>query len=356
MQNQLKPIKSFWEKPQGTTGMVGVGLLVFGAGYLLLKNAAWIAEAFSNLTSAVFMGLGLFTIFWLLSDKKFRTLLWYFYKVGMEKLTSLFIEIDPIGIMKVYVSSLVDKRANMDKQLGKLKQEKGKLQRKISDVNKEIQKLMSLASAAKKLGTRKGDSQVALNTRMAGRRDEMVRKLQILLVKIEDLYKRMDKMYFYSGIMIQDIKDQIETIEYERNVIHASHSVMKSAQSIIAGNSSEAELFDRALEYVADDLGAKVGEMERFIDVSQNFIDGVDLENEVFKEDGLKMLEAWEAGNSLDFLNDSSTDYLQVIRTQMSGTETVEKAEPVLLSRTFEQAPEIPKGRTFDSNEKNFFK
>jgi hypothetical protein len=355
MQNQLKPMKSFWEKPQGTTGMIGIGLLVFGAGYLLLKNAAWIAEAFSNLTSAVFMGLGLFTIFWLLSDKKFRTLLWYFYKVGMEKLTSLFIEIDPIGIMKAYVSSLVDKRKNMDQQLNKLKREKGKLQRKIKETEKEIKAHMSKASAASKSQDRRIQAQMSLNTRMAGRRAETVKKLTILLDKMNTLYDKMDKMYFYSGIMIQDIKDQIESIEYERNAIHASHSVMKSAQSIIAGNSSEAELFDKALEHVADDLGAKVGEMERFMDVSQSFIDGVDLDNQVFEEDGLRMLEAWESGNGLDFLNDGSTDYLQVIRTQMVSGTNKREPEPVLLDRTFEKAPELPKAKTFDG-EKNFFK
>lgn len=331
MQNQLKPIKSFWEKPQGTTGMIGIGLLVFGAGYLLLKNAEWIANAFSNLTSAVFMGLGLFAIFWLLSDKKFRTLIWYFYKVAMEKLTGIFVEVNPIGIMRAYVSSLKDKRGNMNTQLLKLKAEKGKLERKIQESEQEIRTLMQKASAASKQDDPRLKARMSLNARKASRRKTSTLKLSDLLNKMIALYDKMEKMYYYSGIMVEDIEDQIDTIEAERKAIHASYSVMKSAQSIIAGNSSEAELFDRALEYVADDLGAKVGEMERFMDISQNFIDGVDLDNQVFEEEGLLMLEEWENGNQLNFLNDGSTNYLHVIDSHMMNQN---QPEPILLSES----------------------
>lgn len=350
MNNQLKPIKSFWDKPQGTTGMIGVGLLVFGAGYLLLKNAEWIANAFSNLTSAVFMGIGLFAIFWLLSDKKFRTLIWYFYKVGMEKLTSLFIEINPIGIMKAYVSSLKDKRNDMNNQLLKLKREKGKLSDKIDRSKKEIATLMKKASKAKAQADPRLKALMTANARKASRRKSTAIELTELLNKMNSLYTKMEQMYFYSGIMVDDVEDQIENIEFRRNAIHASHSVMKSAQSIIAGNSSEAELFDRALEHVADDLGAKVGEMERFMDISQNFINGVDLDNQVFEEEGLLMLEEWEAGNDLDFLNNGSTDYLEVIRTQMNNDG---QPEPIILERQIESTP--PKQISQSSGEKNFF-
>jgi hypothetical protein len=38
----------------------------------------------------------------------------------------------------------------------------------------------------------------------------------------------------------------------------------------------------------------KVGEMERFMDLSENFMKSVDLQNGIFEEEGLKMLEKWE--------------------------------------------------------------
>lgn len=348
MNEDLKPIKSFWDKPQGTTGMVGIGILAFGLGYFLLSNAAWLAAAMSNLTSAVLMGLGLFGLIWILSDPKVRTLIWYGYKIAVEKLTSVFIEINPIGIMKAYLSSLKDKRRDMNTQLLKLKGEKGKLGRKIEDQKEEIQNLMRKASAAKKQVDPRLQAMMSLNARKASRRGKSTMKLTDLYLKLEALYSKMDKMHYYSGIMVEDIADQIDMIESERKAIYASYSVMKSAQNIIAGNSSEAEMFDRALEFVADDLGAKVGEMERFMDISQNFINGVDLDNQIFEEEGLNMLEEWESGNALNFIDGGNIDYLEIINSRMNN----QKGEPVLLSREMDEEPKELKSKS----DKNFFK
>ena len=40
------------------------------------------------------------------------------------------------------------------------------------------------------------------------------------------------------------------------------------------------------LEAVADDVSQKVGEMERFMEMSASFMDSVDLQNGVFEEEG----------------------------------------------------------------------
>jgi len=56
--------------------------------------------------------------------------------------------------------------------------------------------------------------------------------------------------------------------EQERKAIRASHSAMKSAMNIIAGNSDKKEMFDRALEVIADDVSMKIGEMERFMEMT----------------------------------------------------------------------------------------
>ena len=76
--------------------------------------------------------------------------------------------------------------------------------------------------------------------------------------------------------------------------MRASHSAMKSAMSIIAGDKDKRMIFDMALEAIADDVANKVGEMERFMDVSENFMKSVDLQNGIFEEEGLRMLEKWE--------------------------------------------------------------
>ena len=43
----------------------------------------------------------------------------------------------------------------------------------------------------------------------------------------------------------------------------------------------------------------KVGEMERFMDMSSNLMKSIDLQNGVFEDEGMKMLEEWEKNSTL---------------------------------------------------------
>ena len=64
--------------------------------------------------------------------------------------------------------------------------------------------------------------------------------------------------------------------------------------SIIHGDKAKRAIYEEALDIMATDLANKLGEMERFMEVSQSFMDGIDLQNGVFEEKGLEMLEKWE--------------------------------------------------------------
>ncbi len=42
-------------------------------------------------------------------------------------------------------------------------------------------------------------------------------------------------------------------------------------------------------------MAGKVGEMEQFMEMSSSFMNSIDLQNGIFEEEGLKMLEKWES-------------------------------------------------------------
>jgi len=135
---------------------------------------------------------------------------------------------------------------------------------------------------------------LVLKARQAGRLKESNMKLEDLYNKMSILYKVLVKMYENSEIMSEDIADEVKIKEQERAAIHASHSAMKSAMSVIAGDKDKRALFDESLEALADDISGKVGEMEQFMELSENFMSSVDLQNGVFEEEGIRMLEKWE--------------------------------------------------------------
>jgi len=69
--------------------------------------------------------------------------------------------------------------------------------------------------------------------------------------------------------------------------------------SIIKGDPDRRAMFDQAMEGIADDVANKVGEMEQFMDMSSEFMDSIDLQNGVFEEKGLRMLEEYEKKSTL---------------------------------------------------------
>ena len=126
---------------------------------------------------------------------------------------------------------------------------------------------------------------------------------------MEVLYRVLTKMYENSQIMQEDIADQVEVKEQERIAIRSSNSAMRSAMSVIKGDKDKRAMFDQALEAVADDVSQKVGEMERFMELSDNFMKSIDLQNGVFEEEGLKMLEKWEGEGVSKLLGSESNSY-----------------------------------------------
>ena len=274
--------KTFWERPEGVTGAIFLGALILGIGILTVKSAAFIVGALTSTVGLVATLGVLGAIIFMALDTKTRNLLWYIYKSVMRSITGIFVKLDPIAILKGYVNDLKENLRKMNRQIGMLRGQMHKLQELIINNRKEIQSNLNLASQAKETDKQ---AVMILKSRKAGRLQESNIKLEDLYKKMEILYRVLSKMYENSEVMLEDIQDQVELKEQERQAMHASHSAMKSAMNIIAGDKDKRMVFEMALEAIADDVANKVGEMERFMDVSENFMKSVDLQNGIFEED-----------------------------------------------------------------------
>jgi hypothetical protein len=290
MENNYKP-KSFWQRPEGVTGMIFLAGLLIGGGFLFVTVLPWIVKAASSVLALTAMLIALAAIVYMVLDPKMRNLVGFMYKSVMRWVTGLFVQIDPIGILKSYVDDLKTNLRKMNSQIGQLRGQIHKMKELIHNNNKQIESNLDLASKAR---DKDNKNVMILKSRKAGRLKESNMRLEDLLKKMEVLYRVLTKMYENSEIMLEDIGDQVELKEQERKAIHASNSAMKSAMSIIQGDKDKRYMFDMALEAIADDVSQKVGEMERFMDMSANFMQSVDLQNGIFEEEGLKMLEKWE--------------------------------------------------------------
>jgi hypothetical protein len=317
--------KTFWQKPEGVTGALFLAAIIGGGLYFLYKFSGVILSMLTNTLGivAVLAVLGVFI--YMLLDPKWRTLTSYVYQSVMRWITGVFVTIDPIGILKNYISELQDNLSKMGVQIDNLKGQMRRLVTIVEENNKEIESNMIIAKRAKE---QNNESAMLLASRKAARLRDSNEKYTSLHKKMSILYRVLTKMYSNSAILIEDTSDQVKVKEQERKAIRASHSAMRSAMSIIRGDADKRALFDQAMEVIADDVANKVGEMERFMEMSSNFMNSIDLQNGVFEEQGLKMLEEYEKNSTLlllggkENLEDDILDLKQPEALRKSGDDS----------------------------------
>ncbi len=304
--SEIKP-KSFWKKPEGVTGALVLAGVVVGSGYLaaIFTSAilSFLGSTFGTVVGLVTLGI----IIFMAIDPKTRTLVGYMYKSLMRWITGLFVQINPIAILKSYVDDLRDNLKKMNRQISKLRGQMHVLKEMILNNQKEIKTNMSLASKAKESNK---NAQMILKSRKAGRLKDSNIKLEGLYRKMEILYRVLTKMHENSAILVEDVRDQVMVKETERKALLAGHSAMKSAMNVIKGDHDKKAMFDAALEAIADDVSRKVGEMEQFMDMSESFMQSVDLQNGIFEDEGLKMLEKWEQQSTSLLLGESKEELI----------------------------------------------
>jgi phage shock protein A len=288
--------KSFWQRPEGITGALFLAGLLVGAGMLWNQILPFLIAAANNTLYLAGMLMALAAVIYVALDAKTRNLVWYMYKSVMRWITGIFVRIDPISILKSYLEDLRANLLKLSRQIGSLRGQMRQLKGLMDGNNAEIQKNMTIAEQAKKKSDEKN---LTLAARKAARLQDANAKYDVLYKRMDVLNRILTKMYENSEFVLEDTQDQIQVKEQEYLAIKTGHSAIQSAMSILSGDPDKKELFEMAMEELADDVGNKVGEMERFMDTSRNLMDSIDLQNGVFADDGLQMLEQWEKESPL---------------------------------------------------------
>lgn len=301
MLDNTKP-KSFWERPEGVTGQIVGVAMVGGAGYLFYKALPKIITLLENTIYATVLGVIAVCLLFVVTDRRFWRLGSYMYQSAMRAVTQLFVEIDPIGIIKNYIQDLESKLEDMGVRISKLsgmiQQCKQEIQSNKATSDKKLQ-LMSVAKSQNKT------MDMALASREVGRLKEANLTYTELLNQLEFLYRVLTKYQEVSKFLIEDMKGEVNVKERKRVMMKEAFSAMKSAQAIITGNPDARAMFDMANEALAADYAMKIGEIEDFTRMSDSILQSVDLQNGVYEADALQMLADWEKNAESLLLGDS---------------------------------------------------
>lgn len=298
MQDEFKP-KSFWERPEGTTGMFAIGAAVIGlyfAGGALMNLFATAITLVGQAITLSVLGAILFGFIMIVTNSKFQTLVSYGFKSVMRKITGAFVEIDPIGIMKSYIEDLKGKRDIMNEAIGKLSGQIQLCKKQVDQNDIDYERSMSMAKVAK---DQANTSVFTVQSRQAGRLEKLNKEsLRPLLMQMEMHQKLLKKYHEVTGTVIDDLGNEVKSQQMQRDMMKASYGAMSAAKRILNGGTDQRELFDQAMEYTVNDYGMKMGEIENFIENSRPFVEGLDIQNGVYEAEAMAKFEAW--GNKAD--------------------------------------------------------
>jgi hypothetical protein len=286
--------KSFWQRPEGTTGMLALAAGAVGL-YFALPALIKFVDMLTTLLGETLMlgalGVAAFLFLNIVFNKKVQLLVKMMFKSAMRAITQWFVEIDPIGIMLNYVDGLKKKLTTMEEGRAKLRGQIRILENKIKDTGKKYDDAMSILKVANDQGKR---AQVLIQGKQAGRMQKLTNETLAPLLTTLNAHKlALDKYYEVTQSVIEDTENEVEAKKIEREAITSSYNVLMTAKKILNGGTDEKELFDQAMDYVVEDLGMKVGAIEDFLENSKGMIDSLDMQNGVYSADALARLEEW---------------------------------------------------------------
>ena len=312
--------KSFWSRPEGKLG--GAVLLASIATLGIFYNP--LVQFFCSMFDTSLSTMGLFatlgTVALVLTDSRARNLVSYAFKGLMRKITGWFVQLDPIKILESHIEYLKKNREEMNSNITKLRGQLSKLRSIVQQNNNEMDQKIRIARQAK---LQNRTELVAINTRQYGRLKELNTKYETMINKMNVLYNVLTKIYNSTAYLIQDTENEVRLRKQESAAIMTGYSAMKHAMNIINGDPDRKMMFDMANEALADDIYAKIGEMDTFIELSGDFIDNVNLQNAAFEQQGNELIEKLEKmeKEGLSYLENADKGLPQGDITHMTAAE-----------------------------------
>lgn len=292
--------RPWWKKSENFIGApvvgLGIGAVLVYAGIHLLP---FVILAATNTLYAAFLLGALGALSFAVLDKDVRTSAYYGFKLLTRAIGWAIVNQNPIGVIEISIKRMQTKLNEMMQNKndvgGQLKGLQSKIKQNSDRADSDLKKA--------KLAEKTGDNQA--KTLMAMEAQQLLlsnKNLTETKNKIELMYRVLDKMVSTVDFNIKKTSSELEIKKEERKAIMSAHKALTSGWKIISGSSPDTEMYNKAIESIADTANRQLAEIDNIMDLSQGIIKGVDLEKGVIEEDALKMLEKWEKDGSSDLL------------------------------------------------------
>jgi phage shock protein A len=288
--------RPWYRKSEVMIGAPVVGLalaaLFVGIGVYALP---FIIMAAANMLYAGFMLGVLALVTFTALNKEVQQGVYYTWKSVTRFIGYAIIDQDPIGVIETSIGIMQHRLDEMVQSKSDVGGQLKGLQAKIKSNADRAELDMRKAQQAEKQGDNNGKTLMALEAKQLLLSNQSLTETKN---KIELMYRVLDKMVSTVDFNIKKTRSELDIKKEERKAIMSAHAGMVKGWKVIGGTGPEAEMFNRAMESIAETANKQLAEIDDIMDLSQGIIKGVDLEKGVMTDDALKMLESWEKGGS----------------------------------------------------------
>jgi hypothetical protein len=280
--------RTFWQRPEGRAGIAILSVLGVGVLMGLYKVLPYLIEIAQN-TIQLAVLVGILAVMYCLVfvwDRP-RTLLFYALQMVSRWLTSNFVELDPVAILKSFVRQMKKRREVIATRLQAITGAKRMVEAKIKQKEKERQEALRLAGAAQGLADEDG---LNAHAEIAARRANDVSEYREMVGNLESIEALMTRVLRRADYHIQTAEDEANQLADKHFITSQVKQATDAAQNIFADSDLQ-EVRDMAAERIRDDYEKRLGELQMLIDMT-DFDHAVDLSQMAFRADGLKQLEA----------------------------------------------------------------
>lgn len=293
---------SNWEKPEGKLGTVVLALLIGGGLYGLYKvlpfllTIAW---------GALELGLAaclIAVLIFLVTNKQIKMTAEIIFFMIMKNIRGFIVETDPIAIVERRLRDMKIKIGEISKAMGDLTGLiRGMRQRLVEKENDFKTQL-----ARKEVSERQGNAaaaQVANN--QAVRLNEVIISQKQRLADSTKWLEVLTKLEEMASLTVEDTENAVAIRKEEFITIKQQHKAFKSVMSVMKGDPDEMAMFNAAMDNMANDINAKLGEMEHVLDSTGGLLQQYSTDNGVaslkadelltrYNKDGMNMFEAFD--------------------------------------------------------------
>lgn len=282
---QQQQLKSYWNRPGGKFGiLVGIGLLGIIGYYVMpiLSTIVWNTLNFG--IALVCLAVFLFMV----TNRKLRLSLFYFYEILMKKLVGIVIELDPFIIAEDYLKDMEDQREKLYKQSVEVDAQKEKIDLKIKEKKDELNKLMTKAQVAKEKNMM---PELGNSTRQIGRLNEYIAQISPIRDNLSRIGDYLTKIHKNSAYLIEDARNELELKKDLYKSVTSGNQALSSALKIFKGDPEKKLLVEQSMEFLKEDIAGKLASMKKAISYSSDFMHSIDLDNATYEKEGLRLLE-----------------------------------------------------------------